>query len=137
MNRITVEEGLALIKQHQHKNLKRLDSNGATATYKALMKSHKYAYHFEASTDEPSYYGANRTHLLLEKIEPEIKKVGLHPVYYHVIVLPTQRAMFMIDDFDALGDFMQANDGIEKDWTLHEIEGDSCIITMHIIAIMD
>lgn len=45
--------------------------------------------------------------------------------------------MFMIDDFEALGHFMQANDGIEKEWTLNEIEGDSATITMHIIAIMD
>ena len=137
MNRITSEEGLALIERYQHKNLKGLDPNDATASYKALMKTHQYACHFEASTEEPSYYGANRTRLLLEQIEPEMKELGFRPVYYHVILLPTQRAQFMIDDFDALGNFMQANEDIEKGWTLHEIDGDSCIITMHLIAIMD
>lgn len=137
MKRITSEEGLTLIEKYQHKNLKRLDPNDATASYKALMKTHQYAYHFEASTEEPSYYGANRTRLLLEQIEPEIKELEIHPVYYHVILLPTQHAQFMIDDFDALGNFMQANEDIEKGWTLHEIDGDSCIITMHLIAIMD
>ena len=137
MKRITSEEGLVLIEQYQHKNLKGLDLNDAIAAYKALMKTHQYAYHFEASTEEPSYYGANRTRLLLEQIEPEIKELGMHPVYYHAILLPTQRAQFMIDDFDALGDFMQANEDIEKGWTIHEIGGDTCTITMHIIAIMD
>lgn len=137
MKRITSEEGLALIERYQQKNLKGLDPNDATASYKTLMKTHQYAYHFEASTDEPSYYGANRTRLLLEQIEPEIKELGFRPVYYYVILLPTQRARFMIDDFDALGNFMQANEDIEKGWALHEIDGDSCIITMHIIAIMD
>lgn len=74
---------------------------------------------------------------MLDKIAPEINGLGKRPIYYHVIVLPTSRAMFMIDDFEALGHFMQANDGIEKEWTLNEIEGDSGTITMHIIAIMD
>lgn len=137
MKRITSEEGLALIEQYQQKNLKGLDPNDATASYKALMKTHQYAYHFEASTKEPSYYGANRTRLLLEQIEPELNKPGLHPVYYHVILLPTKRAQLMIDDFDALGDFMQANEDVEKGWTLHEVDGDTCIITMLIIAILD
>lgn len=137
MKIITTEEGLALIKQYQPKNLKGLDPNDATAPYKTLMKGHQYAYLFEASTDEPSYYDANRTHLLLEEIEPEIKELGMHSVYYHVILLPTKRSQFMIDDFDALGNFMQANEDIEKRWTIHEIGGDTCTITMHIIAIMD
>ena len=91
MKRITSEEGLAFIEKYQHKNLKRLDPNDAIVSYKALMKTHQYTYHFEASTDEPSFYGANHTRLLLEQIEPEMKELGIHPVYYHVILLQTQR----------------------------------------------
>lgn len=52
MKKITAEEGLALIKQYQHKNLKRLDPNDATAIYKALAKDRQYVYHFETSTED-------------------------------------------------------------------------------------
>ena len=137
MEQITKEEGLALIERYQYKNLKGLDINDRTAHFESLMKDRQFAYHFEASTKDPSYYGANRSRLLLEQIIPEIEELGKRPVYYFFTLLATPGARFMIDDFDALGNFMQANEDIEKGWTLYEIDGDSCIITMHIIAIMD
>lgn len=96
MKQITAEEGLALIEKYQHKNLKGLDPNDATSTYKMLMKNHRHFYLFESSTQEPSYYGANRTHLLLDEIIPEIEQLGKLPIYYHFILLASPDAMFMI-----------------------------------------
>jgi hypothetical protein len=139
MELITKEKGLALIERYQYKNLKELDINDRTARFESLMKDRQFAYHFEASTNEPSYYGANRSRLLLEQIIPEIEELGKQPVYYFFTLLAAPGARFMIDDFDAMSDFLQANDGIEIAWTLHEneVDGEPNTITMHLIAIMD
>lgn len=138
MKQITAEEGLALIEKYQHKDLKGLDPNDATATYKKLMKDHQHFYLFEASTQEPSYYGANRTHLLLEEIIPEIEKLGKQPIYYHFILLAAPDAMFMVDDFDALSDFFEANEQVEKYWAVNDrFDGEHRTISLIIVAIMD
>lgn len=138
MKQITAEEGLALIEEYQHKNLNGLDPNDATSAYKKLMNNHQHFYLFEASTQEPSYYGANRTHLLLKEITPEIAKLGKHPIYYHFILLAAPDAMFMVDDFDALSDFIEANEQVEKYWFVNDnFEGEPQTISLKIIAIMD
>lgn len=138
MKQITAEEGLALIERYQHKNLKGLDPNDATATYKKLMNNHQSFYLFEASTQEPSYYGANRTHLLLDEIIPEIEKLGKHPIYYHFILLAAPDAMFMVDDFEALSDFFEANEQVEKYWVVNDrFDGEPKAISLKIVAIMD
>lgn len=139
MKQINLEQGLALIKKHQNPNLKGLDLNDRTARFEVLMQDHQYACHFEASTTEPSYYGANRSRLLLEEIIPEIEKLGKRPIYYYFILLSSPDARFMIDDLDALADFIQANESIEAVWTVHEndVDGETNSITMHLITIMD
>ena len=139
MELITKEKGLALIELYQYKNLKELDINDRAARFESLMKDRQFAYHFEASTNEPSYYGANRSRLLLEQIIPEIEELGKQPVYYFFTLLATPGARFMIDDFDAMSDFLQANEDIEIAWTLHEneVDGEPNTITMHLIAIID
>lgn len=138
MKQITAEEGLALIEKYQHKNLKGLDPNDATSAYKMLMKHHQHFYLFEASTHEPSYYGANRTHLLLDEIIPEIEQLDKQPIYYHFILLAAPDAMFMIDDFEALSDFFEANEQVEKYWVVNDrFDGEPKTISLKIVAIMD
>lgn len=138
MKQITAEEGLALIEKYQHKNLKGLDPNDATSAYKMLMKHHQHFYLFEASTHEPSYYGANRTHLLLDEIIPEVEQLDKQPIYYHFILLAAPDAMFMIDDFEALSNFFEANEQVEKYWTVNDrFDGEPKTISLKIVAIMD
>ena len=138
MKRITEEQGLALIKEFQDKNLSGLSLNDDELfSFKAKMKDKQYAYLCEASISEPSSEDANRIGKLLKLMKPEIDGIGKKPRYFHVQILMSGDASLMMEEMDALNDFLDSYEDIEIKWTLNTIDGESQTIKMQIITVTE
>ena len=138
MKQITEEQGLALIKEFQDKNLSGLSLNDDEIfSFKAQMKGKQYAYLCEASISEPSSEDANRIRKLLKLMKPEIDGIGKKPRYYHVQILMSGDASLMMEEMDALNDFLDSYEDIEIKWTLNTMDGESQTVKMQIIIVTE
>lgn len=138
MKRITEEQGLALIKEFQDKNLSGLSLNDDEIfSFKAQMKGKQYAYLCEASISEPSSDDADRIGKLLNVMKPGIDGIGKKPRYFHVQILVSGDASLMMDEMNAMNEFMDCYEDIEIKWTLNTMDGDSQTIEMLIITVTE
>lgn len=138
MKRITEEQGLALIKEFQDKNLSGLSLNDDEIfSFKAQMKGKQYAYLCEASISEPSSDDADRIGKLLNVMKPEIDGIGKKPRYFHVQILVSGDASLMMDEMNAMQDFLDNYDDIEIKWTLNTMDSESQTVKMQIIIVTE
>ena len=138
MKQITEEQGLALIKEFQNKNLSGLSLNDDEIfSFKSQMKGKQYAYLCEASISEPSSDDADRIGKLLNVMKPEIDGIGKKPRYFHVQVLMSSDASLMMNEMNAMNEFMDCYEDIEIKWTLNSMDGDSHTIEMQIITVTE
>ena len=138
MKRITEEQGLALIKEFQNKNLSGLSLNDDEIfSFKSQMKGKQYAYLCEASISEPSSDDADRIGKLLNVMKPEIDGIGKIPRYFHVQILMSSDASLMMDEMNAIQVFLDSYDDIEIKWTLNMMDGESQTIKMQIITVTE
>ena len=138
MKQITEEQGLTLIKGFQDKNQSGFSLNDDELfSFKAQMKHKQYAYLCEASISEPSSEDANRIGKLLKLMKPEIDGIGKKPRYFHVQILMSGDASLMMEEMDALNDFLDSYEDIEIKWTLNTIDGESQTIKMQIITVTE
>ena len=138
MKQITEEQGLALIKEFQDKNLSGLSLNDDVLfSFKAQMKGKQYAYLCEASISEPSSNDADRIGKLLNVMKPEIDGIGKKPRYFHVQILMSSDVSLAMDEMNAMNEFMDCYDDIEIKWSLNTIEGESHTIKMQIITVTE
>lgn len=138
MKRITEEQGLALIKEFQDKNLSGLSLNDDEIfSFKAQMKGKQYAYLCEASISEPSSDDADRIGKLLNVMKPEIDGIGKKPRYFHVQILVSGDASLMMDEMNAMQDFLDNYDDIEIKWTLNTMDSKSQTVKMQIIIVTE
>lgn len=138
MKQITEEQGLALIKEFQDKNLSGLSLNDDEIfSFKAQMKGKQYAYLCEASISEPSSDDADRIGKLLNVMKPEIDSIGKKPRYFHFQILMSRDVSLMMDEMNAMNEFLDSYDDIEIKWTLNTIEGEFHTIKMQIIIVTE
>ena len=138
MKRITEEQGLALIKEFQDKNLSGLSLNDDEIfSFKAQMKGKQYAYLCEASISEPSSEDADRIGKLLNVMKPEIDGIGKKPRYFHVQILVSGDASLMMDEMNAMQGFLDNYDDIEIKWTLNTMDSESQTVKMQIIIVTE
>lgn len=138
MKRITEEQGLALIKEFQDKNLSGLSLNDDEIfSFKAQMKGKQYAYLCEASISEPSSDDADRIGKLLNVMKPEIDGIGKKPRYFHVQILVSGDASLMMDEMNAMQGFLDNYDDIEIKWTLNTMDSESQTVKMQIIIVTE
>ena len=138
MKQITEEQGLTLIKGFQDKNQSGFSLNDdELVSFKAQMKHTQNAYLCEASISEPSSEDANRIGKLLKLMKPEIDGIGKKPRYFHVQILMSGDASLMMEEMDALNDFLDSYEDIEIKWTLNTIDGESQTIKMQIITVTE
>lgn len=138
MKRITEEQGLALIKEFQDKNLSGLSLNDDEIfSFKAQMKGKQYAYLCEASISEPSSDDADRIGKLLNVKKPEIDGIGKKPRYFHVQILVSGDASLMMDEMNAMQGFLDNYDDIEIKWTLNTMDSESQTVKMQIIIVTE
>ena len=138
MKRITEEQGLALIKEFQDKNLSGLSLNDDEIfSFKAQMKGKQYAYLCEASISEPSSDDADRIGKLLNVMKPGIDGIGKKLRYFHVQILVSGDASLMMDEMNAMQGFLDNYDDIEIKWTLNTMDGESQTVKMQIIIVTE
>ena len=138
MKQITEEQGLALIKEFQDKNQSGFSLNDDELfSFKVKMKDKQYAYLCEASISEPSSEDANRIGKLLKLMKPEIDGIGKKSCYFHVQILMSSDASLMMEEMDALNDFLDSYEDIEIKWTLNTMDGESQTIKMQIITVTE
>ena len=138
MKQITEEQGLALIKEFQEKNLSGLSFNDDEIfSFKAQMRDRQIAYLCEASVTETSTEDANRIGKLLQILKPEIDGIGKKPRYFHVQILVSDDASLMMDEMNAMQGFLDSYDDIEIKWTLNTIDGESQTVKMQIIIVTE
>lgn len=138
MKQITEEQGLALIKEFQDKNLSGLSLNDDEIfSFKAQMKGKQYAYLCEASISEPSSDDADRIGKLLNVMKPEIDGIGKKPRYFHVQILVSGDASLMMDEMNAMQGFLDNYDDIEIKWTLNTMDSESQTVKMQIIIVTE
>lgn len=138
MKQITEEQGLALIKEFQDKNLSGLSLNDDEIfSFKTQMKGKQYAYLCEASISEPSSDDADRIGKLLNVMKPEIDGIGKKPRYFHVQILVSGDASLMMDEMNAMQGFLDNYDDIEIKWTLNTMDSESQTVKMQIIIVTE
>ena len=138
MKQITEDQGLALIKEFQDKGLSRLSLNDDVLfSFKAQMKDKQYAYLCEASISEPCSENADRLGKLLKLMKPEIDSIGKKPRYFHVQILMSRDASLMMDEMNAMNEFLDCYEDIEIKWMLNTMDGDSHTVKMQIITITE
>ena len=138
MKQITEEQGLAIIKEFQDKNLSGQSLNDDEIfSFKAQIKGKQYAYLCEASISESSSDDADRIRKLLNVMKPEIDGIGKKPRYFHVQILMSNDASLTMDELNAMNDFMDCYEDIEIKWTLNTIEGESHTIKIQIITVTE
>lgn len=136
MKQITEEQAIALIKEFQNHNLISLDLNEAEIyTFHDQMEGHEYAYLCEASVNKSYSEDSNRIGKLLEILKPEIDSLGKPPRYFQIQILFSQDAMLMMDEMNAMNDFLDSYENVEIKWSLNSIENESNYVKMQIITI--
>ena len=138
MKQITEEQAIAFIKEFQNQNLISLDLNESEIyTFHDQMEGHEYAYLCEASINEPYSEDSNRIGKLLEILKPEIDSLGKPPRYFQIQILFSQDAMLMMDEMNAMNDFIDNYEDIEIKWSLNSIENETNYVKMRIITITE
>ena len=138
MKQITEEQAIALIKEFQNHNLISLDLNEAeTYTFHDQMEGHEYAYLCEASVNESYSEDSNRIGKLLEILKPEIDSLGKPPRYFQIQILFSQDAMLMMEEMNAMNDFLDSYKNVEIKWSLNSVENETNYVKMQIITITE
>ena len=138
MKQITEEQALTLIKEYQDKNQSGFSLNDDEIfSFKAQMKDKQYAYLCEASISEPSSEDADRIGKLLKVMKPEIDGIGKKPRYFYVQILMSSDAPLMMDEMNAMNEFMGCYEDIEIKWTVNSIDGESQTVKMQIIIVTE
>ncbi len=138
MKQITEEQGLTLIKEFRDKNHSGFSLNDDEIfSFKAQMKGKQYAYLCEASISDSSSEDADRIGKLLKIMKPEIDGIGKTPHYFHVQILMSSDASLMMDEMNAMNEFMDCYEDIEIKWTVNSIDGESQTVKMQIIIVTE
>lgn len=138
MKQITEEQAIALIKESQNHNLISLDLNDPEIyTFHDQMEGHEYAYLCEASANESYSEDSNRIGKLLEILKPEIDSLGKPPRYFQIQILFSQDAMLMMDEMNAMNDFLDSYENVEIKWSLNSVENETNYVKMQIITITE
>lgn len=136
MKKITEEQGIALIKEAQNHNLISLDLNEAEIySFHNQMKGHEFAYLCEASTNESYSENSNRIGKLFEMLKSEIDSLNKPPRYFLIQILFSKDAMLMMEEMNALNDFLDSYEDIEIKWSLNTVENEKNYVKMRIITI--
>ncbi len=138
MKQITEDQGLTLIKEFRDKNQSGFSLNDDEIfSFKAQMKDKQYAYLCEASISDSSSEDADRIRKLLKIMKPEIDGIGKKPRYFHVQILMSSDASLMMDEMNAMNEFMECYEDIEIKWTVNSIDGESQTVKMQIIIVTE
>lgn len=138
MKQITEEQAIALIKEFQNQNLISLDLNEAEIyTFHAQMEGREFAFLCEASINEAHSEDSNRIAKLLEILKPEIDSLNKSPRYFQIQILFSQDAMLMMEEMNALNDFLDSYEDIEIKWSLNSVENETNYVKMQIITITE
>ena len=138
MKQITEDQAIALIKESQNQNLISLDLNEAEIyTFHAQMKGREFAFLCEASINEAHSEDSNRIGKLLEMLKPEIDSLNMPPRYFQILILFSQDAMLMMEEMNALNDFLDSYEDIEIKWSLNSVENETNYVKMQIITITE
>ena len=138
MKQITEDQAIALIKELQNHNLISLDLNEAEIyTYHAQMEGREFAYLCEASINEAHSDDSNRIGKLLEMLKPDIDSLNKPPRYFQILILFSQDAMLMMEELNALNDFLDSYEDIEIKWSLNSVENETNYVKMQIITITE
>lgn len=138
MKQITEEQAIALIKEFQNHNLISLDLNEVDIyTFHDQMEGHEYAYLCEASINESYSEESNRIGKLLEILKPEIDSLAKPPRYFQIQIIFSQDAMLMMDEMNAMNNFIDNYEDIEIKWSLNSIENETNYVKMQIITITE
>ena len=136
MKQITEEQAIALIKEFQNQNLISLDLNEAEIyTFHAQMEDREFL--CEASINEAHSEDSNRIAKLLEILKPEIDSLNKPPRYFQIQILFSQDAMLMMEEMNALNDFLDSYEDIEIKWSLNSVENETNYVKMQIITITE
>lgn len=138
MKQITEEQAMTLIKEFQNHNLISLDLNEAEIhAFHAQMEDRDFAYFCEASIHEAYSEGSNRIGKLLEMLKPEIDSLDKSPRYFQIQILFSQDAMLMMDEMNAMHDFLDSYEDIEIKWSLNPVQNETNYVKMQIITITE
>ena len=138
MKQITEEQAITLIKEFQDHNLISLDLNEAEIyTFHAQMEGREFAYLCEACINEAHSEDSNRIGKLLEMLKPDIDSLNKPPRYFQIQILFSQDAMLMMEEMNALNDFLDSYEDIEIKWSLNSVENETNYVKMQIITITE
>ena len=138
MKQITEDQAIALIKEFQNHNLINLDLNEAEIyTFHVQMEGREFAYLCEASINEAHSDDSNRIGKLLEMLKPDIDSLNKPPRYFQILILFSQDAMLMMEELNALNDFLDSYEDIEIKWSLNSVENETNYVKMQIITITE
>ena len=138
MKQITEDQAIALIKESQNQNLISLDLNEAEIyTFHAQMEGREFAYLCEASIHKAHSDDSNRIGKLLEMLKPDIDSLNKPPRYFQILILFSQDAMLMMEELNALNDFLDSYEDIEIKWSLNSVENETNYVKMQIITITE
>ena len=138
MKQITEDQAIALIKEFQNHNLISLDLNEAEIyTFHTQMEGREFAYLCEASFNEAHSDDSNRIGKLLEMLKPDIDSLNKPPRYFQILILFSQDAMLMMEELNALNDFLDSYEDIEIKWSLNSVENETNYVKMQIITITE
>jgi hypothetical protein len=74
---------------------------------------------------------------LLEILKPEIDSLNKPPRYFQIQILFSQDAMLMMEEMNALNDFLDSYEDIEIKWSLNSVENETNYVKMQIITITE
>ena len=103
----------------------------------AQMEGREFAYLCEANINEAYLEGCNRIGKLLEMLKPEIDSLAKSPRYFQIQILFSQDAMLMMDEMNAMHDFLDSYEDIEIKWSLNPVENETNYVKMQIITITE
>ena len=138
MKKITEDQAIALIKEFQNHNLINLDLNEAEIyTFHVQMEGREFAYLCEASINEAHSDDSNRIGKLLGMLKPEIDSLNKPPRYFQIQIFFSQDAMLMMEELNALNDFLDSYEDIEIKWSLNSVENETNYVKMQIITVTE
>ena len=138
MKKITEDQAIALIKEFQNHNLINLDLNEAEIyTFHVQMEGREFAYLCEASINEAHSDDSNRIGKLLGMLKPEIDSLNKPPRYFQIQIFFSQDAMLMMEEMNALNDFLDSYEDIEIKWSLNSVENETNYVKMQIITVTE
>jgi hypothetical protein len=138
MKQITEKQAIALIKEFQNQNQTSLDQGeGEISTFRVQMDGHEFAYLSEASINEAYSEDSNRIGKLLEMLKPEIDSLNKPPRYFQIQILFSQDAMLMMEEMNALNDFLYSYEDVEIKWSMNSVENETNLVKMQIITITE